>query len=175
MAAGCPGRPAAERARHPDAVVWENFTERAQAYVRLHERLVSELPAARPTQDSAVIALRERTLAAKLRDALPADTPGPLFTEESRALFRRLIVAVVHAPGGRNVRALLMDDNPAGQPLRVHDSYPDRLPLSTVPPPILAVLPPLPAEIEYRFVGRTLIVRDVEANFVVDAAPRAVP
>jgi hypothetical protein len=155
--------------------VWEDFTERAQAYVRLHQRLASELPPPRPTQDPAVITLRERALAAKLRDAVPAGTHGPLFTEESRPLFRRLIAAVVHAPGGRNVRGLLMDDNPAGRELRIHDSYPDRLPLSTVPPPILQALPPLPAEIEYRFVGRMLIVRDVEANFVVDAVPRAVP
>jgi hypothetical protein len=36
-------------------------------------------------------------------------------------------------------------------------------------------LPQLPKEVEYRFVGRDLILRDVAANLIVDFLPNAVP
>jgi hypothetical protein len=36
---------------------------------------------------------------------------------------------------------------------------------------LLDVLPRLPEELEYRFVGRDLILRDVKANLIVDFIP----
>jgi hypothetical protein len=47
-------------------------------------------------------------------------------------------------------------------------TYPEGAPLSNVPPAVLAVLPPLPEDIEYRFVGHDLILHDVRTNLVVD-------
>ena len=44
-----------------------------------------------------------------------------------------------------------------------------------LPPCILAALPPLPSELEYRIVGRDLILFDPHASLVVDSLPRAVP
>jgi hypothetical protein len=41
-----------------------------------------------------------------------------------------------------------------------------------MPPLLLAELPPLPEEVEYRFVGSDLILRDVQASLIVDFAPR---
>jgi len=40
---------------------------------------------------------------------------------------------------------------------------------------VLAVLPPVPDDVEYRFVGRDLILRDAHANVVIDVLPDAVP
>ena len=40
---------------------------------------------------------------------------------------------------------------------------------------LVGLLPPLPAELEYRFVGRHLVLLDVEANLVVDVLREAVP
>jgi hypothetical protein len=34
-------------------------------------------------------------------------------------------------------------------------------------------LPKLPEQLEYRLVGKTLIIRDVEANIIVDFVPNA--
>jgi hypothetical protein len=53
--------------------------------------------------------------------------------------------------------------------------YPDGVPLSTMPPAILGVLPKLPPEVDYRFVGRHLILRDVAANIIVDYVWEALP
>jgi hypothetical protein len=44
-----------------------------------------------------------------------------------------------------------------------------------VPPLLVELLPPLPPQLEYDFAGRTLIVRDVDADVVVDYLPNALP
>jgi len=42
-----------------------------------------------------------------------------------------------------------------------------------VPPNVLASLPPLPKDIEYRFVNKHLILRDARANLIIDYIPNA--
>ena len=44
-----------------------------------------------------------------------------------------------------------------------------------MPPALLLRLPPLAPELQYRFIGRTLILLDVDANLVVDVLPDALP
>jgi hypothetical protein len=44
-----------------------------------------------------------------------------------------------------------------------------------VPTALLDVLPPLPASLEYRFIGRTLVLRDIEAALVLDLANDVLP
>jgi hypothetical protein len=58
--------------------------------------------------------------------------------------------------------------------LKVNTPYTaDALP--TVPPNVLANLPQLPEDLEYRILGRDLILRDVHANLIVDFVPRIIP
>jgi hypothetical protein len=57
----------------------------------------------------------------------------------------------------------------------VNTLYPEKAALATVPPLILVNLPRLPDGLEYRFMGRDLILRDRDANVVVDFVPGAVP
>ena len=47
--------------------------------------------------------------------------------------------------------------------------------LTTMPPDLLAVLPPLPPELEYRFVHRDLVLWDVRADLIVDVLRDAIP
>ena len=59
--------------------------------------------------------------------------------------------------------------------LVVNGRYPDTIPLSSMPPQILKVLPQLPQELEYRFIEPTLILLDVHAHIIVDYMTGAVP
>ena len=43
-----------------------------------------------------------------------------------------------------------MDENTTTLKLAVNTRYPDDLPVSTMPPQVLAMLPKLPEELEYR-------------------------
>jgi hypothetical protein len=58
--------------------------------------------------------------------------------------------------------------------LRVDHSYPKDAALQSTPPSLLQNLPQLPPDVEYRFVGNALILRDVEANLIVDFLPEAI-
>lgn len=71
---------------------------------------------------------------------------------------------------GQNTRGSIKDEGPGagGFPFKVNGVYPQAQPLGTVPPNVLAVLPVLPEDIEYRFIDRHLILRDVRANLIVD-------
>ena len=69
---------------------------------------------------------------------------------------------------------LLKDDDPKAFPFKVNTFYPDKEPLSTVPPNVLQTLPPLPEEIEYRFIQKHLILRDARANLIIDYIPNAI-
>jgi hypothetical protein len=42
-------------------------------------------------------------------------------------------------------------------------------------PAMLAALPALPAELQYRFVDRELVLIDIDASLVVDVLPDALP
>jgi hypothetical protein len=59
--------------------------------------------------------------------------------------------------------------------LKVNRSYPVEVPLQTTPPSLLQNLPKLPPELEYRVVGKALVLRDVNANLIVDFLPNALP
>ncbi len=58
--------------------------------------------------------------------------------------------------------------------MKVNARYPEDAPLPTVPPNLLASLPQLPEDLEYRILGRNLILRDVHANVIVDFLPKAI-
>jgi hypothetical protein len=59
--------------------------------------------------------------------------------------------------------------------VRVNAEYPVDAPLSMVTPALLARLPAPPAPLEYRFVGRDLILLDASARLIVDVIENAVP
>jgi hypothetical protein len=59
--------------------------------------------------------------------------------------------------------------------LQVNQAYPENVPLQSTPPTLLLNLPEPPDGLEYRIVGRDLILRDVEANTIVDFIPDAIP
>jgi PAS domain S-box-containing protein len=71
--------------------------------------------------------------------------------------------------------AMHMQEVPAQSPPAVNAIYPEKAGLATVPPLILVNLPRLPDGLEYRFMGRDLILRDRDANIIVDFVPGAVP
>jgi hypothetical protein len=43
-----------------------------------------------------------------------------------------------------------------------------------VPPNLLAALPELPDDVNYRFLGRDLVLHDTRANIILDEIPDAI-
>ena len=55
-----------------------------------------------------------------------------------------------------------------GVKVAVNGRYPDAMPMSTMPPDMLAALPTLPEDLEYRFVGNRLMLLDVQSHLIID-------
>ena len=65
-------------------------------------------------------------------------------------------------------RDVIMDDNPVPFTRHIDVRYPKTRSYSTVPANVLALLPRLPDDIEYRFLGPHMILLDIRANAIVD-------
>ena len=117
----------------------------------------------------------QRALARAIQQLRPRAKPGEIFTKEIRAYFRRQLDSVFGGPEGRGLRASIMDENPGPIKLQINGRYPDTVPLATMPPQVLAALPKLPEELEYRFIGERLILLDEPAHLIVDYIDDALP
>lgn len=169
-----PAKPAQERV-NPNAQSMASLVARIDEYMALHRKLESTLPALNKDATPEEIDSHQRALHKLTREARRNARPGDIFTKDSRALIRRLMAGVFGGPGGAQLKASIMEENPGRMRLSVNDRYPDTVPLSTVPPQVLEGLPPLPEDLEYRFIGRTLILFDVHAHMIVDLVENAIP
>jgi hypothetical protein len=158
-----------------DAKTIKAFSERVDKFVALHRKLESTLPKLPAETDPDRVYAHQQALAKLLAQARAGARSGDLFNEETRRVFRRIIAVVVRGPEGRELVAEILDENTASVPLRVNGPYPSDVPFSTVPPRLIAALPPLPEELEYRFVGRQLILFDLHAQTIVDFMTNALP
>jgi hypothetical protein len=151
-----------------DAVT--DFTTRINGYFELRARLQHGLPAMAVTDDVGEIRRGTRALARAIRVARRGAVQGEFFTAATTAEIQRTLGLVMNA----TVWAAIMDDNPGTFTHDIDGSYPDGKTRSTMPGIVLASLPQLPDGIEFRFLGRDLILYDGEANTIIDRLPEAV-
>jgi hypothetical protein len=158
------------------AAVLEDFDNRVDAYMELREDAVEDVRAATVTDDPAVIRGRENALATRIRAARPDARHGDIFTPEIRAVFRR-VLARQTARYGEDLISTLEEDAPApgAVPLEVNAKYPAGLPFPTTPASVLKQLPRLPRGMEYRILGRDLILLDQPADVIIDYIRNAIP
>jgi hypothetical protein len=174
MLAGQGAAPGKEQA--DDAAAFKEFSARVQEYVKLHRTVKSSLPALKSTDEPEMITAHQQLLARKIREARPHAKPGDIFTPPVCEAFRHASRAALQGPHSADSRAYMQrgEANPAMR-LVVNGIYPDTEPMTTVSPALLATFPPLPVEVAYRIVGRTLIVIDVESWLIVDVARHILP
>jgi hypothetical protein len=154
----------------------QDFQTRIDAYVRLREQAQRDVPKLEETQDPGKIVRAQEALGAKVREARADAKAGDIFTPAVRERFRQLMYPEIQGPGSKTTREAIKEDAPSPSriPLKVNANYPPDAPLPTVPPNLLASLPQLPDDLEYRIVGRDLILLDVRANLIVDFIPDAI-
>jgi hypothetical protein len=154
-----------------DRAAFEDFNRRVAAYLELRRAVAGRLPALIVTADVSRISQAVDTLAAALAQARRSARPGDLFTPAIAAAFRRVIQSGC-GERGADLLAITHDEEDFAAavlpPPILHGRWPAELPLTTMPPDLLAALPSLPPELEYRFMNRDLILRDVDANLIID-------
>jgi len=161
---------------NPDAKAIAEFQKEVAEYVDLHRRLASTLPGLAKNASPAAVFEYQQTLGRLIQQARKDEGVGHVFTRAARPVLRRLLYGLFTGPNGSRLRDAVMEENP-GETVKlvVNGRYPDTFPLSSVPPQILKALPPLPAEIEYRFIQTSLILLDLDAHIIVDYLTGAVP
>jgi len=153
---------------NPDALTQQDFRKRIDAYIALRVEALKGVGPLKPTADPAEIAAGERTLAERITAARSDAKPGDIFTPEISRRFRELLAPQLKGESGRHARAIVTDDAPPAVPFKVNAPYPQGKPFPTVPAAMLVNLPPLPKQVEYRIIDKHLILRDTEANVIVD-------
>jgi hypothetical protein len=152
-----------------------DFEARVAAYLNLHNKARTGLPTSKPTSSPEEISSRQSELAAKIRALRPKAKSGQIFTPRISAEFRRLIKISWQGSDAKHMEASFEHSEPVHVALQVNGAYPSRVPLQSTPPTLLQNLPPLPKELEYRVVGRRLVLRDIAANLIVDFTGEIVP
>ena len=160
---------------NPHSLILQDFEKRITDYVNLRKGLAKGLPSSKPTAEPQAILDRQHQLAREIRKARSQAHQGEIFTPEISTEFRRLLGLARDGKADGNIKKSLERAEPVRLTLYVNDAYPPEIPLQSTPPTILMNLPPLAPDLEYRIAGTALVLRDSDANIIVDLIPDAIP
>jgi hypothetical protein len=141
-----------------------DFSQRVWSYLELRSKLEHGVPPLIVTDNPADILWAQHVLAGRIRVARAGAKQGEIFTPAIRDEFRKVLLRAAD----ENTRDAIMDDNPGEFAHRINSTYQMGKPVSTMPRNILAALPVLPDDIQYRFLGRHLVLVDTRANVILD-------
>ena len=153
------------------------FERAVDEYVALHRRLERPLMPEGLFSDPEESYASSLALAEALRDARPLAREGCVFRSDAAEMIRARIAFTLRRQGLRPADLLsdlgeeLLPGAPAPEVNRQFSWGVG----NGMWPSLLAVLPRLPQELEYRFVGADLVLIDLHANMVVDILRGAVP
>jgi hypothetical protein len=153
----------------------QDFDRRVQWYVRLHRRLERSLPPEHLFGDLEDMPIALDELHAAMIDARPNARAGGFFTPG----IAELLIARLDRVAGSGL--------PSERVTALYLGFTHRVPVPQVNaripagrntrpwPALLAALPALPQELEYRVVGSALVLVDVHADLVLDVLTDALP
>ena len=153
------------------------LNDRVNQYVELHRTIAAAFGAEETCGDPEQLQSNVDDFADAIREARPGARLGDIFTPHVAWYLKAYIGAVVERTGVP-VAAVVeeMEEETISEVVLpdVNGSFPWGLG-NAIWPSILRELPPLPEELEYRFVGRDLVLLDMRANLVVDILEEALP
>jgi hypothetical protein len=174
MAFGAPPAEAQRTQANARGAATKAFLDRLQEYVAFHNNVQKMVPSLKETPSPEEIAKRETALGAMLIKQRPEAKEGDFFIKQMQPYLAQTIKQDFARRSAEDRRALMIE-LPKDVPIGVNMVYPPGLPLATFPGRLLKALPELPKELEYRIVGRHLILRDVKGNVIVDLMRDVVP
>ena len=152
----------------PGEGVVTDFNKRVEDYVALRKQQADKLPNLPNKATPKQLDANQRALLDLVAKARANAKMGDLFSPDMQKFIRGLVRRVLTGPDGGRIKASVMDENPMGVKITINGRYPDTVPMATMPPDVLAALPKLPEDLEYRFVGNRLILLDVASHLIVD-------
>jgi hypothetical protein len=158
------------------AAALHQFKTAVQDYTALHRQLEQRLPPPRVTANAPDVFESSDALAATLQAARVNAREGDIFTADVARYLRNRISETLTARGFLPedvVAASLEEADPAAPVPEVNGRFPWGRG-AVMWPCILDALPRLPAELQYRIIGRDLVLVDTHAELVVDILRNAI-
>jgi len=155
-----------QRAVNPAGQASAAFKKRLDDYLKLRSSITAKIPDVSETHDPNKISRREKALGEAIAAARASAKPGDLFGDITPYITQ--IMAKDWATRSAVDRKAIYKELPAGVKISINQPYPTTLPLLTVPSNLLVNLPMLPDDLEYRIVDHLLLLRDRDANLVID-------
>ena len=161
-----------------DARALSTMNDRIKAYLVIHDKLEKGLPALPDEATPKQIDRNQREFERRMRKERINAKEGDIFTPEAQPIIKRLLAKLFGGPEGKALKASIMDENPVDPvqlKVMVNGRYPDTVPLTTIPPEVLQTLPKLTEDLEYRFIGDSIILLDVHAHVIADFMEDVLP
>jgi hypothetical protein len=174
-----------------DAETLRKFQHEVEEYVELRKEAVKRIPPLDDKSTPTKVDAYQNALTNAIIVFRKGSKRGEIFKPEVEQAIRRTLNREFSSPQGPGLMKDIKQGNPRveGNPLpqdpskeartnvtlAVNVRYPETAPYSSVPPSLLLKLPLLPPQVRYRFIGRSLILRDTEADVILDFIPDVVP
>ena len=174
-----------------DPEVLRKFQHEVEEYVELHQELLKRVPNVSESATAAEMNAHRKKMADAIRGERRQAKQGDIFKPRVAAAFVEAIRKELAGPEGPALLKEIRSGNPRveGTPrqsdpsredrrnvaLAINLAYPDGAPSSSVPSSLLLVLPPLPEQVKYGFIGRALVLRETEADLILDFIRDVVP
>lgn len=159
---------------NPLAAAQIEFQQRLQEYLELREALSNKVKPLSPTADSAELTTRQEALAVAMKGARKNAKHGDLVPK----LIADQIASIVRADRKRRApvaKSAALDEVPNLPAPAINRTYPAEAALPTVPPLLLAKLPKLPDNLQYRFYGRHVVILDGDLQIITDYISNVLP
>lgn len=152
-----------------------DLAERVRSYMDLRRQIAQTVPPLTMSADTDEIRFEMNALATAIVTARHGARQGDIFAPETAAALRRVVASVCQ---GRYHELLVLVTAEMEEPFptaAIHSRWPEGVAVPTMPANLLAALPRLPAELQYRFVNRDFVLIDIGANLIVDVVLRVIP
>jgi hypothetical protein len=158
---------------------WQPLSKAGQDVLAFRNDVISRMGGPVVSRDARLTLAALDKMAANIRAARASANEGDILGGATGVLLRARIVEAIRQDGSQLDAFLAAgsgdgDEEDAPPPPVINKRYSWSWPWSA-PPSVLAVLPELPDALEYRFIGRDLVLVDIDANIIVDVLRDAVP
>jgi hypothetical protein len=158
-----------------DTAAYKHLNEEIARYLAINTDLRAEVTGPVPNSTARELNTASDMLFNAIRRARPRGRQGDFFDADATGLIMQRLREALRSPNASAALAGIDDERPATLRPQIYVRFPAADEMATMPPSLLRVLPPLPAELEYRIVGEYLVLRDVKAAMILDFVPKAVP
>lgn len=158
-----------------DALAMKRFDAAIVEYMTMRQRLRSEVSGPVKNSTSTQVNDASDALAGAIQRARQGAGVGAIFNPPAAAVIKRRMVDTIRTEKLAHSLADIDDEGGSGPAPKLNLRLPVTAQMATMPSALLKVLPQLPKELEYRIIGRYLVLRDVDASLIIDYIPVAIP